>query len=185
MYTTGIHIFRCMGSYRRRSSMLRRIGSSAALVAASAATAAAVDALNDSLIWWKFVFGYSANAGCSEICTGGLNASQTAKSFKSLLSPFCNQPSIRPTLSHAVIVELSGNGLPFVVTLVDIPGALMMELKDRPRCLALTFPFMRLVLYFSHLPLKLQQRRRDQVPSLWWLLAAAQTYARHCQNPKP
>lgn len=75
--------------------------------------------------------------------------------------------------------ERTRNSLSLVVAFVDVSGSLVVESEDGPRGLALPLPLMRLALGLSHLPLKLQQRRRYQVPSFRGLLAATQPHAGH------
>jgi hypothetical protein len=68
------------------------------------------------------------------------------KRKKSNLLPFSDKVRISIALLDTVVIKLLANGLPLEVEVIDVPGALMVKLHDRPQGLNSTFSFMGFIL---------------------------------------
>lgn len=97
----------------------------------------------------------------SEIGVTRLNAPQAAQILISGLFPLGDEISIGYLLVDAIVVELLGNGLAFIVQIVDVPRLLVMDLEYGPENLGLALAFVWRCFGFAHLLLEFVQRRLD------------------------
>ncbi len=111
----------------------------------TAASATAVNTLNFTFRVFSLISWYPTNALRSEIRVFCLNTAQATKRLISVPLPFRNQSTIRNTLFQAPIVEFTGDGFAGVKEVVNVTGALMMDLKDGPTGFYYPFIFMRLI----------------------------------------
>ena len=105
--------------------------------------------------------GHTAHTIRSEIGVTRLNAPQAAQILISGLFPLGDEISIGYLLVDAIVVELLGNGLAFIVQIVDVPRLLMVNLEYGPENLSLAFAFVWRCFGFAHLLLEFVQRRLD------------------------
>jgi len=147
-----------------------------------ASPAAAVDALDD-LALLELGLGHAADAVGGEVGVARLDAAQAAEVLVALLLPLGDQVLVGDLVLHAVVVQLSADGLPLVEEVEDVPGPLMVDLEDWPQCLHLSLALVRLRLGLPHLALQLLQGGLDQLPALGRRLAPgpgrAESHFRH------
>ena len=79
-----------------------------------------------------------------------LDAGKATQFLVSLFLPLCDEVFVSPLLPQAILVQLSGDLLLFVVEIVDVSGPLMMELEDVPTRFYFSFTLMRLIFSVSH-----------------------------------
>jgi len=123
-----------------------------------------VDAFHDSPVL-QLGLGHAADAVRAEVGIPGLNASQAAQILVALFLPFGDQVFVRQSLFDREVVELLGDGFPLVEEVVEIAGALMMDLEDGPEGFDLPLALVRFRFRFPHLLLQFVQRGFDQLPA--------------------
>lgn len=88
----------------------------------------------------------SANASALMNIFLGLDAPQTAQILVALFPPLRNQIHISVALFQQIGIQLLGDGLFFVVEIVNVPGPLVVDSEHVPEQLVLLFSFAGLVL---------------------------------------
>lgn len=97
-----------------------------------------------------------------------------------LLLPLCNQIRVAVVVLEQPLVQLLADGLLLVVELVDVAGALMCDLEDRPHGFLPPLALVRRVLGVFHLVLELEERVLDVVEAVGWgFLALGGAHGRH------
>jgi len=142
------------------------------LVRAGTASTPTIYALN-RLVFLELCLGHSANTRCVEIGFLRLDATQATELLITLFLPLCYQVRIRVVVFQQPVIELLGYCFLLVVEVVDISGALVTDLKNRPQNLMPFLPFMRRILRIFHLVAKLQQRVFYIIESFRWGFAVA------------
>jgi len=138
-------------------------------ISARTSSASTVGAFNDPSNF-QLAFGDPADAVGSKVGVTRLDATQTAQILVALLLPLGNQILICVAFFYTVLIKLSADGFSFVEEVVDVSTALMMQPKNWPKRLHLSFTFMRLCFSFSHLLIQLVQSRLNEFPAVWgWL----------------
>jgi len=103
------------------------------------------------LVFLELCLGHAADTRCVEVGFLGLDATQATKLFITLFLPLRYQVRIRVVIFQQPVIELFGYCFLFVVEIVDISGALVTNLKNRPQNLMPFLPFVRRILRIFHL----------------------------------
>lgn len=84
----------------------------------------------------------------------------------SLLLPLCDQVGVAVVVFEQPLVQLLADGLLLVVKLVDVAGALMRDLEDRPHCLLAPLALVWRILCIFHLVLEFEEGVLDVVEAV-------------------
>lgn len=113
--------------------------------ASAAATASTMDTLDFPLRILPLSTGNPTNALRPEVGVLSLNAAQAAKLFVAVSFPFRNQSGVSHALLQAPFVEVAADGFSGVEQVVNVAGALVVDLEDWPGGLDDSFTFVRFI----------------------------------------
>lgn len=93
---------------------------------------------------------HTTDTAATEVGLLSLHTPETAQLLIPLLLPLGNQLLVRVLVLEQPLVELFRDGLALVVEVVDVAGARVRDLEDRPKGLVLAFAVRRGVLRITH-----------------------------------
>eukprot|EP01055_Gregarina_sp_Pseudo9_P000953 Gregarina_sp_Pseudo_9__952@NODE_160_length_3914_cov_163_681290_g147_i0_p1_GENE_NODE_160_length_3914_cov_163_681290_g147_i0NODE_160_length_3914_cov_163_681290_g147_i0_p1_ORF_typecomplete_len673_score191_32MATH/PF00917_26/3_5e06_NODE_160_length_3914_cov_163_681290_g147_i012693287 len=131
-----------------------------------AAPAPTVDALNE-FVFAQIFLRDAADASAAEGGALCLYAPQTTETFVARALPLGDEVFVCVFFAQTPFVEFLGDGLAFVVHLVNVAGALVVDAEDGPQRLTLALALVRLSLRLPHSRPQLLQRALQQLPSGW------------------
>lgn len=114
-----------------------------------ASTAPAVNALDRPVRVLALVLGDAANALGAKVGVLALYAAQTAEALVAGAFPFGNEQAICDALLEAPLVQIATDGPALIVKIVNVPGALVMNLEDGPGGLVYALALMRCVFNYN------------------------------------
>lgn len=124
--------------------------------------------------------GHPTNTSPLEIRLFCLHTPQTTQLLVPLLLPLGDQIPVRVPVLEQPLVQRLADGFARVVQVVDVAGAGVRDLEDRPEGLVLLFALVRRVLCVAHLVAVFEKCVFDVFKAWWWGFArVARAYRRH------
>ena len=134
---------------------------------------------HDELALLQISLGNPADAGGLVVGVLFDHAGEAAQLLEALLLPLADQVGVGVLLDQQVVIQLSRYLVFGVEEVVDVPGPLVVDLRDLPVVLDLALGVQGAILRVLHLPRELVQDRQDVLEALGRLLRLQRSDFRH------